>query len=220
MKAPDFDHLALIVSPDRLQPYLDAVNGSRDLAVELYAWNVEVSGALWSLIAPVEVAVRNAMARELQALRSATSARARWFNHDPWFTLRQRQAIRDAKLKVRGKGLTSGRLIAQLTFGFWVSLVDPGHAQALWIPGLHQAFPNSPGGHKAVRGKLGWVNDLRNDIAHHNRLFDRNILRTEEELVRTAYWVDPELADWLADASTVRRVNAERPVVPPSLRWP
>jgi len=222
--ALDYDHLALVMSPERLAPYLSEAKGSKPLAAELYAWNVEISGALWDLIVYLEVATRNAMARELQTLcvgmGSGRGPVPQWYNHRAWFTTRQNTAIQDAKTRVRGKGLTSGRVIAQLTFGFWVSLVDPAHAPTLWIPGLHKAFPNSPGGHGPVRAKLGWVNDIRNDIAHHNRLFGRKILDVEQELMRTAFWVDPKLADWMSSVSAVRAANARRPDLPPTLRWP
>lgn len=220
-----YPDLEAIVSTERLKPYLDAARGSQEVAAELYAWNVEVSGALWGLIVYLEIALRNALARELQALRMSLRSRRSgtaplWFNNSTWFTPRQRQDIRKAKAKAAEVEFTAGKVIRQLTFGFWVSLVDPGHTETLWVPGLRHAFPNSGGGHKPVRGKLGWVNDLRNDIAHHNRLLDRRIVETEEELLRTAYWMDPKLADWMAAVSTVRLVNARRPAIPPTLRWP
>lgn len=129
-----YPDLEAIVSTERLKPYLDAAHGSQELAAELYAWNVEVSGAFWGLIVYLEVALRNAMARELQVLRLSLRSRQSgtvpfWFNNSTWFTLRQRQAISQAKVKAAEVQFTPGKVIRQLTFGFWVSLVDPGHTE-------------------------------------------------------------------------------------------
>jgi hypothetical protein len=213
------------VSEDRLHPYLVETRGSRELAAELYTWNVQIGAAFWELLAYLEVAMRNAMARELQALRrgewSGRGVSPQWYNRRSWLTARQLEAIEEAKSKAAGTptGLTHGKVVAALMFGFWVSLIDPGHAESLWIPGLRHAFPQSPGGHKEVRGRLGWANQLRNDIAHHNRLHARNILEVEDDIIRAAYWIDTDLADWMAAASTVRALNARRPQLPPTLKW-
>jgi hypothetical protein len=221
----EYDHLVAVVSPERLRPYLSEARGSRPVAAELYTWNIEIGAALWELLCYLEVATRNAMARELQIIRTGAGARngvvPQWYNRDEWFTARQREGIREAKAKAKASpnGATPGRVVAGLMFGFWVSLIDPAHTETLWIPGLRRAFPNSPGGHKEVRGKLAWANQLRNDIAHHNRLYRRPILDVEEELLRAAFWIDPLLADWMATASTVRTVNSRRPILPPTLRW-
>jgi hypothetical protein len=66
---------------------------------------------------------------------------------------------------------------------------------------------------------LKWANSLRNEIAHHDRLYERDLLQAEEKVIRTAYWVDSRLADWMAAASKVRMVNAQRPLILPSARW-
>ena len=215
----DFDHLESIVSPARLAPYLREARGSKELAASLYLWNADVGVALWQIVAHVEIAVRNAMARELDSLCRQQRPRALWFNHPTWFTRRQRAAIRDAKAAVRADGLTEGRVVAQLMFGFWVSMLDPGHEHILWVPGLRLAFPRSSGERRPVRARLGAVNDLRNDIAHHNRMWKRDIAKAETDLLGAAHWVDPTLADWLAATSTVRQVLARRPLLPPSVRW-
>lgn len=219
MTTLDFDHLEAVVSPARLAAYLREAHGSKEQAAELYLWNADVAVALWQLVAHFEVAVRNAMARELDAICRAQRPRALWFNHPTWFSSRQRAAIRDAKAAVRSEGLTEGRVIAQLMLGFWVSTIDPAHEHTLWVPGLRRAFPRSSGDRKAVRARLGSINDLRNDIAHHNRMWKRDIAKAETGLLGAAHWVDPVFADWLAATSTVPQVLARRPLLPPSVRW-
>src|SRR5688572_30468567 len=79
----DFDYLAKLVSGARLQAYLDEVGGSKPLAAELYLWDAELAAALWELISAFEIAMRNAMARELTTLRRSSAPRAAWFNCHP-----------------------------------------------------------------------------------------------------------------------------------------
>jgi hypothetical protein len=149
MTSLDFDHLSGLVSAERLGPYLREAKGCKPLAAEIYQWNIEIGAAFWDLLVYLEVAVRNAMAREMQDLRSRGSRprgpTAYWYNNNQWFTSRQRAMIRAAKADATKKGLTPGRVVAQLMFGFWVSLLDPGHTHTLWVPALRNAFPNSPG---------------------------------------------------------------------------
>jgi hypothetical protein len=68
----------------------------------------------------------------------------------------------DAKREVqrwRG-GITSGRMVAELPFGFWVSLLGSGtdYETRLWRPGLRRAFPGYRGRRAALhRDYAGWV---------------------------------------------------------------
>jgi hypothetical protein len=39
--------LPAMLSPPRFQTYLDTYPGRQDLALRLYAWNVEVTSAFW-----------------------------------------------------------------------------------------------------------------------------------------------------------------------------
>ena len=54
-------------SPERLGTYVRAVQGDRDRAVRLYRWNTAVCAAFYGPLQDLEVALRNAMHRELAA---------------------------------------------------------------------------------------------------------------------------------------------------------
>lgn len=56
------------VSKRRLEPYMKQTAGNQELAWDLYEWNAEISAALFEVIHHVEVLVRNAMMRQLEAL--------------------------------------------------------------------------------------------------------------------------------------------------------
>ncbi len=227
----EYSHLAKLVSESRLRPYLDFASGRTRDAVALYEWNSEMGAALWDLISYFEVSLRNAIARELESLCLSSGSHQLWFNRTAWFSPQERKNIREAKERVRQqtaprrpggavRAIDSDLLVPHLMFGFWVGMLDPLHANVLWIAGLQRAFPNLPSPQRGlVRGPAGEIGGLRNMIAHHDPLLKRNILSDEEMILRACYWIDCDLADWLAENSQVRAVHARRPNLPPTVRF-
>jgi hypothetical protein len=61
------DALVASLSPERIATYVAATGGDRERAVRLYTWNTAVSAAFYGPLQGLEVALRNAMHRELVA---------------------------------------------------------------------------------------------------------------------------------------------------------
>ena len=160
------------------------------------------------------------MAVHLDGLCRSARSRASWSNHRAWWSPVMRRAIREARERAeRDPPLTEGKLVAQLPFGFWVNVLRIDE-QVLWVPGLSKAFPNSRGLQRPVAGRLSQLNDVRNDIAHHHRLWKRGGLdRIDDQILEAADWVSHEFADWLSMESRVQEVLAQRPRQRPSARW-
>ena len=59
------DDLAASLSPERLSTYLRAVRGDRERALGLYTWNTAMSVAFYGPLQGLEVALRNALHRQL-----------------------------------------------------------------------------------------------------------------------------------------------------------
>ncbi|WP_299592843.1 hypothetical protein [uncultured Tateyamaria sp.] len=66
------DELETSLSADRLGTYLAATGGDRAQAVRLYTWNTAVSAAFYGPLQALEVALRNAMNRELASAYGQT----------------------------------------------------------------------------------------------------------------------------------------------------
>ncbi len=64
---PVLDALQASLSPERFATYLAAAGGNRPEALRLYTWNTALSAAFYGPLQGLEVAVRNAMHRELSA---------------------------------------------------------------------------------------------------------------------------------------------------------
>lgn len=139
----------------RFQPYLSAAGNDPELALDLYEWNLEASAAFWEVIAVVEVVTRNAMHDQL-----TNAYGAHWYDNTAIVDDRSLKVIREAKRRA-SRGLpkstpaSPGKVVSEMSFGAWVSLLDQGghsttqssrlrYHDTLWLPALQHAFPNGP----------------------------------------------------------------------------
>lgn len=53
------------LSPPRFGPYLAQCHGDAEDAEALYTWNAEISAAMWEPLSLLEVALRNAIDRQM-----------------------------------------------------------------------------------------------------------------------------------------------------------
>jgi hypothetical protein len=144
----------------------------------------------------------------------------------------------------KGKDLvdhTPGKVVAELTFAFWVGLLDKGgprggpngarldYRTTIWRPqgnnSLREAFPLMPQpSRRLLHGHLALLNVMRNRIAHHEPIFDG--IRTPgtktttkpvpldevyRRLLEVASWISPELLFWIRSTSRTPTLLAQRP---------
>ena len=225
------------ISADRFAAYLVMSGRDVELACRLYLWDADIGVAVLRDIAMVEIALRNALTRQLESILGQ-----RWFD-DVALGRDQRLGIaRDRaadELSTMGKSVTSSRMTAQLSLGFWVNLLSSPN-DPLWRAGPYRAFP----GGKLVARQTGerygrfWVyaqarivQVLRNRCAHHEPLLNGFPLPGQQKrlsaadgfaaCLRLTRALDRDLADWLQQASTTSAVLAARPQsVPPGTGGP
>jgi len=117
----------------------------------------------------------------------------------------------------RGAAETHGKVIAELSFGFWRFLCTAPYLTSLWVPILADAFPNHPqhGDPRAVRAdvedRIQRVHFLRNRIAHHEPIHHRNLQRDVDSIVELTGWICTDTRDWVVGASRVGGVLRRRP---------
>ncbi len=204
------------ISPDRLSSYVAATAGDTTLALELYAWNTEISAALYSPLQGLEIALRNVIQRELSALYGND-----WYdNHHIPLTYFATHDIARAKqtLSKNGKAITPPNMVSELSFGFWVSLLSHGHQGAyhnkLWIPALHKGFPNlQHKKRKTVHNKLNYLRMLRNRIAHHEPIFKRHLMADYMSIIEVTGWMCDHTALWADHHNNFQGILASRPTL-------
>ena len=114
-----------------------------------------------------------------------------------------------------GHTATPARLVAALSFGFWVSLLGSGgrmdpdgrranYEMTLWRPALRRAFPHrTPLTRKQAHRPLNALRKLRNRIAHHEPIFARPLLEDHQRILEVTGWISPGVQAWVKHHSRV-----------------
>lgn len=212
---PIINALERSLSPERLSTYLAAAHGDHAAALRLYVWNTDISAAFYGPLQALEIVVRNAFHRELAAVYGPA-----WYdNPQVPLTPFARARIVDAKdaLRRAGRPLDPGRIVAELSFGFWERLLTHGppgklnYEMALWRPALHRAFPNSRRRRVDVHKPIPALRDLRNRIAHHEPIFARPLAAEYQTILEVTGWICADTRAWVVHHSTVPAVLTARP---------
>lgn len=186
------------VSAPRLARYRK--EGTSDLEmVTSYYWNMALADALLCPLGTVEIMLRNTIHDTL----SAHFGRPDWYDGRGLLEEKQEGQVLEAKKHIdsRNKPVTPERVVSNLTFGFWVTLLSRTYNDRLWRPdksaNLRAAFPHTPKD-KRQRGDIQntyyRVLQLRNLAFHHEPILDRRTLLDDH---RRAYdgieWIDPSM---------------------------
>lgn len=195
-------------SPARMTPYLTAARGDRPAAMRLYCWNIEVSAAFYGPLQFLEVTLRNASHAQL----------CRGFGREDWWTAarltdRGRQSVEQARAKLDRLGVrhpSADAIVAELTFGFWVSLLSRGADRYFWVPVLHRAFPGYSGPRRELHAEVYQVLEFRNRVMHHEPVHRRALEKDHERVFRLLGYLSPECAALAARLDRVPEVLARR----------
>lgn len=187
-----------------------------------------MSEALYPVLQGLEIALRN----------SIHAAATLHYQSERWFTMipsvldpREQERIRQAtaSLMDRGKSREPGRVVAELTFGFWTSLLDVRYEQVLWPVLLRAAFPHMP---RRIRtrhylsGHLNAIRRLRNRVFHHEPVWYLPDLQQQHaQICEAIRWISPpylqltrsldRFPDVLATGDTLYRQALLRALVAP-----
>ena len=205
-------------SSERLSTYLKAARGDRAKALHLYTWNTATSAAFYGPLQGLEVALRNAMHRRLAECYGLD-----WYdNPATGLDTACLARLADAKTEAARTGQIPGppRIVAALSFGFWISLLGPGgrivptgrkanYEMTLWRPALRRAFPHrSPLTRKQAHRPLDSLRKLRNRIAHHEPIFARDLLEDHQRILEVTGWISPGVRTWIESHSRVAALLA------------
>lgn len=214
------------LSPYRLRLAFRATAGERDantLARCLY--NVALCEALYPVLNHLEIALRNSLDVAISAHYPASAAGGMgtdglplagcWLDATPgvlgpW----ERTEVQRVKKKLlgAGKSVTSHRLIAGLSLGFWAGLftrayeiapnssyiVGSAAKTSLWPRHLRAVLPHIPKriatrdhAYKTFRA----ISDLRNQIFHHRPIWRLPLNALHVSATDAVGWVSPDLKE-------------------------
>lgn len=172
------------LSTPRFSRYLDTCGGDRNRAFELYSWNLDISQSLMRDIAVLEVALRNSYD---QAISSYWDGKRHWLidYESPFLqtimsihrgnlvdqSYLVRRDILHAVDRAGGANADPGKIVAELTLGFWTRLTETRFEKTYWVPYLNHAYPKATR-RGEIHADLTNIRMVRNRIAYHEPVFD------------------------------------------------
>lgn len=203
-------------APLRFKRYLE-LSGERELeAIAKYRWNLELSEALIPCLHSAELALRNSIheamiQKYLPAPKSVYPDGKQadsewWFNVEvrgnPLLEDRDYEKVKEAYVKVpkNGKPITP-RVVAELSFGFWVELLNSGYDESIVVPTLGSTMKRVQADNRAnrrhgwLRERFGEIRDLRNRVTHHEPICFSPDLEFSWQM---AWQLSREIGPWFA----------------------
>lgn len=175
---------------------------SDDIVFARYRWNLALGQSFYPSLGLLEVTLRNHMHIVISGHYKTNS----WYDSSPSI-LRQHEldAVQKAKgeLGKQGKTLDPDRIVAELSFGFWVGLLSRNYETAIWHKNnnLAQTFPYSPKSSRKrqmIANSLHRIRLLRNRISHHEPIFKmRDLKDISSKIHEMIQWMSPSMLHWL-----------------------
>ena len=203
-----------IFSTERLEPYLCYHDNDFEKSLLHYKANIKISEAFYPLLSILEIGLRNNFDYQLKRLFQ----NEQW-HEDPQFikivSRFQIERISEARTSIlrEKKQVTSGKIISELSFGFWTSLLDSRFERTLW-KNLRLSFPNCPKSirkRKTMSSKFNGIRKLRNRIFHHESIsWNIEALQNyRNEIVEGIDWLDKDLVNWCEDLMHINQTIEE-----------
>lgn len=209
-----FSSITRCLSAERMAAYRPGAAGDED-ALARYLWNTALCEALYPSLHFLEVGLRNVVFEAGANVYPASSVGC-WLERPGILCEEERRLVRAAikRLKRRGKPPETGRLIAELTFGFWTALFDVRYERSrmLWPRLFSQKIfsqaPRSQRSRKALSPLLNRVRHLRNRAFHHEPIWHWGDLAHQHVLVVDLLrWIAPELQATVASIDRFAHVH-------------
>lgn len=210
---------------------MDASQGDPALALKLYAWNGDLSAALFKDFSYLEVALRNSCDRALFRRGRQIAQGADWLKSEQNTLLvlptqpraqatvrRLNEKLGDAR-KYSGfnenPDMSRGKILAEVSFGFWKYLFTQEMRLELWDGCLDIEFKYVDQTKKAdpelLHHALERLTTARNRIAHHESIFDKSPQLDHDALLHVAQLLGSNVNSFIREQSTFRKIIAARP---------
>lgn len=193
-----------IISKERLSPYLRHHNNNLNNAIAHYKANIQISEAFYPYLSILEIGLRNSINNQLYRRFKDEN----WFENPEFIKVASRfqiDRISEARNNIlrEKKEITAGKVISELSFGFWTSLLDSKFERSLW-KNIRFSFPNCPKEirkRKTMSAKFNAIRKLRNRIFHHESItWNLDVLNSyKEQITEGIDWLDKDLLIWCED---------------------
>lgn len=200
-----------VFSTERMAKYFDRYPSDPDRAILHYKCNLELSESMYISLSVLEVALRNALSRELRKMTGRDDWYAVFAATPGLRPLNKYVTTAIHHITGRHETVTPSKVIAELTLGFWVSLLNSEYELVLW-KSLRKAFPYMPKKErqrKNVSAPLNRFRDFRNRVFHNEAIcWNINHVRgIHRELMKMLGWINRDIPAWVSQSDRFPEVS-------------
>ena len=212
IKTEELKLYASTLSIERLLSFKTNDNDTIDLLLQRYKTNLRISQALYPELSTLEITLRNAIDTMLKTCISET-----WLEDE----VKQQHiltdhehtklitAYNDIKKKYSDENFSTGKVIANLNFGFWTNLCSKWYSSNIWnkgccFKGVFVNYPSNVNQIGVIATKLRTIRNLRNRIFHYEPIYKnpQNTLKMYNTIMEMISYLPSDNANVLKDTST------------------
>ena len=206
----EMDIISEAFTSQRLNKYIRLYDGDEEKVVAHYKANLALAESLYTSLSVFEVTLRNALSKELERMMGRKDWYAVFPSNPALKSLTSEVTVAIRHISQRGEMVTPDKIVAELTFGFWVTLLNSEYELTLW-KGLRLAFPYMPKKdrkRKNVSSPCNALRKLRNRVFHHESIcWDLDYISgIHSRLVQVLGWMNQDMPGWLEGVDNFNKV--------------
>ena len=201
------------MSRRRFDTYLHAAGYNRGRAINLYVRNAKLGASFHIPIQAVEVALRNRVNHALVAEFGPD-----WWDDTRFNAIIDRERVYDlntvrSRITRKNLSLETDQIVASLSFGFWVGMLQPKYNPPIWGTHLRTSFPNLPTteSRDSLFASGGKITNFRNRISHHEPLLKANAMGIYSDIMKVLGWLCPDTTTWIRPHCEVPKIVRMKP---------
>lgn len=206
----ELEQFRTTLSVERLRSVIQSEDDTLDDVLIRYKNNIRISQALYPELSILEVTLRNAIHSMLCKCISET-----WLEDE----IKQQKllskqehdklikAYNDTQKECSSKTFTTGKVIANLTFGFWTNICSKKYSTKIWhkkecFRGVFINCPKAKLQINELSRKLTSIRKLRNRVFHYEPIFTKSLLDKYNEILEVLSYLPQDKANILQETST------------------
>lgn len=190
-----YEELEKFLSKQKLEPYLKETNGSKDKALNLFKYNLELSSQMYKALQIFELSTRNIFNIYLSR-RYGTN----WLNREEilngnngeYYDLIKN--INIAKERINKDSFDNNDILSNLSIGFWVKLLFNINEDKIWKPCLKKIFDDY--NRLLIQDIFLDIREMRNRVSHQETIFNRDVEKTYENICFILKIYSDDLYKW------------------------
>lgn len=193
--------------------------------LERYIWNVRLCEAIYPALHCLEITLRNHLDRHVAfclgdsdwlvhallvapmqeegapgELTESEEPKEGWLGNAPGFFLDQHlEQIGKAGSDLKGnkKPIEQGRMVAELTFGFWTRFFLSHYEHRIWNKDLTVLLPHAQSQQRhrgSLEKRLNKIREIRNRVSHHEMIYTQRLGPVYDDIHTIIRLMCPEMS--------------------------